>query len=109
MTSTFSNENIKANEYLYRRVDIEDVVSAHLLAEEPRPRSWLCPLHRRAPPPRSPSTMWPNWPQTPRRSSSVSFPIKLIEYARAGWEMFPQLDRVYDNTRACSELGWFPV
>src|SRR3984957_1345571 len=30
----FSDENAKANEYLYRRVDLEDVVSAHLLAAE---------------------------------------------------------------------------
>jgi nucleoside-diphosphate-sugar epimerase len=30
----YSNENAKANEYLYRRVDLEDVVSAHLLAAE---------------------------------------------------------------------------
>lgn len=30
----FSDANAKANEYLYRRVDIEDVVSAHLLAAE---------------------------------------------------------------------------
>src|SRR5438445_1432391 len=33
----FSDENVKANEYLYRRVDIEDVVSAHLLAAERAP------------------------------------------------------------------------
>jgi UDP-glucose 4-epimerase len=31
---SFSDDNVKANEYLYRRVDIEDVVSAHLLAAE---------------------------------------------------------------------------
>src|ERR1700685_4573870 len=30
----YSDANAKANEYLYRRVDIEDVVSAHLLAAE---------------------------------------------------------------------------
>ena len=29
----YSDANVKANEYLYRRVDIEDVVSAHLLAQ----------------------------------------------------------------------------
>ena len=29
--------NIKANEFLFRRVDIEDVVSAHLLAEDRAP------------------------------------------------------------------------
>src|SRR3984885_13817527 len=28
----YQDANVKANEYLYRRVDIEDVVSAHLLA-----------------------------------------------------------------------------
>ena len=31
--------NLKANEYLYRRVDLEDVVSAHLLPLERAPRS----------------------------------------------------------------------
>ena len=31
------DDNVKANEYLYRRVDLEDVVSAHLLALERAP------------------------------------------------------------------------
>ena len=30
----YSDANVKANEYLYRRVDIEDVVGAHLIASE---------------------------------------------------------------------------
>src|SRR5258708_11792426 len=30
--AAYSDDNLKANEYLYRRVEIEDVVSAHLLA-----------------------------------------------------------------------------
>ncbi len=33
----FEDANLKANEFLYRRVDIEDVVSAHLLAMEKAP------------------------------------------------------------------------
>src|SRR5262245_17042444 len=33
----YADENVKANEYLYRRVDLEDVVSAHLLALEKAP------------------------------------------------------------------------
>src|SRR6516165_4412528 len=37
LREAFSDENLKANEYLYRRVDIEDVVSAHLLAPERAP------------------------------------------------------------------------
>ena len=35
--ATFDDGNVKANEYLYRRVDIEDVVAAHLLALERAP------------------------------------------------------------------------
>ena len=34
MRESFTDSNLKANELLYRRVDIEDVVSAHLLAAE---------------------------------------------------------------------------
>src|SRR5262249_41364923 len=30
----YADDNVKVNEFLYRRVDIEDVVSAHLLALE---------------------------------------------------------------------------
>ena len=33
----YDDHNVKANEYLYRRVDLEDVVSAHLLALERAP------------------------------------------------------------------------
>jgi UDP-glucose 4-epimerase len=37
MRETYSNDNLKANEYLYRRVEIEDVVSAHVLASRLAP------------------------------------------------------------------------
>ena len=33
----YKDANVKANEFLYRRVEIEDVVSAHLLAAERAP------------------------------------------------------------------------
>ena len=29
-------------------------------------------------------------------------------YAARGWSMFPRIDRVYDNERARTELGWRP-
>ncbi len=35
--TAFADANLKANEFLYRRVDIEDVVTAHLLAMEKAP------------------------------------------------------------------------
>ena len=34
IATNYADANVKANEYLYRRVDMEDVVSAHLLAME---------------------------------------------------------------------------
>ena len=37
IAAMFDDANIKANEYLYRRVDIEDVVRAHLLAADCAP------------------------------------------------------------------------
>ena len=41
----YADANVKANEFLYRRVDIEDVVSAHLLATEPRAISRFREIH----------------------------------------------------------------
>ena len=35
--NAFEEANLKANEFLYRRVDIEDVVSSHVLALEKAP------------------------------------------------------------------------
>ena len=43
-----------------------------------------------------PDRRWPHFPDQP------------AEYARRGWSLFPHLDRVYDNSRARSELGWNP-
>ncbi len=34
----YDDDNVKANEYLYRRVDLQDVVDAHVLAIEKAPR-----------------------------------------------------------------------
>ena len=42
--AAFAADNLKANEFLYRRVAIEDVVDAHRLAAERAPDNWLRPL-----------------------------------------------------------------
>ncbi len=82
ITATFADWNIKANEYLYRRVDIEDVVSAHLLAETaPRPSG--LPGTSSAQLPRSPVRMRPSWPETLPPSSAASFrPGRRVRQAR---------------------------
>ena len=43
--SAFDGDNLKVSEFLYRRVDIEDVVDAHLLAIRKARRHRLCALH----------------------------------------------------------------
>jgi len=107
LTSTFADENIKANEYLYRRVDIEDVVTAHLLAEERAPALGFAKYIISATSPfvREDTAELAKDAQTVVRRI---FPDQAPEYVRRGWSMFPFLDRVYDNTRARSELGWTP-
>ena len=103
----FSDANAKANEYLYRRVDIEDVVSAHILAAEqaaafgfrkyivsattPFRRSDLAELRLNAP-----------------LVVRQRVPEYEAEYGRRQWRMFPSIDRVYANERARNELGWAP-
>ena len=105
--TAFDGPNLKVNELLYRRVDIEDVVSAHLLAMEKAPalgfdkfiitattpfeRGDLAELGRDAP-----AVLARLYPQYP----SI--------YAARGWRMLPALDRVYVNARARERLGWQP-
>jgi UDP-glucose 4-epimerase len=107
ITSEYVDENIKANEYLYRRVDIEDVVSAHLLAEDRAPAlgfakyiiSTTSPFGRE-----DAAELMQDAAAVVRRN----FPDQAAEYARRGWKMFHRIERVYDNTRARFELGWSP-
>ncbi len=103
----FSDENMKANEYLYRRVDIEDVVSAHLLAGERAPelgfRKYIV----------SATTPFRREDLERLRSDApgvVGEPVPRYEavYRERGWRMFPGIDRVYVNERARRELGWQP-
>lgn len=104
---TYHDANVKANEYLYRRVDLADVVSAHrcalaraatigfgryvISATTPFTPADLAELHRDAP-------------------SVVHrlFPTYAELYAEQGWRMLPTIDRVYVNARARRELDWQP-
>jgi len=103
----YPDDNVKANEYLYRRVDIEDVVHAHLRALERAPAIGFA--------------LYVVSATTPFGRDDVAalaedaagvvaryFPDQPAEYARRGWRMFPRIDRVYVNSRARAELGWTP-
>lgn len=107
ISASYEIANVQANELLYRRVDIEDVVSAHLLAVEkarnigfaryvisaatPFGRDDLASLNRNA-------------PEVVHRL----FPECVELYSARGWRLFPRIDRVYVSHRAMAELAWRP-
>ena len=105
--AAYEDANLKVNELLYRRVDLEDVVSAHRLALERAPQigfgryivSATTPFTRDDLP-----ALRADAPAVVRRR----FPGFEAVYARRGWRMFPSLERVYVNARARDELGWTP-
>jgi len=103
----YTDENLKANEYLYRRVDLEDVVSAHLLAAEQAPALGFRKYIVSAATPFSQDDMQALRDDAPRVVARV-FPNYAAEYARRGWTMAPSIDRVYVSTLAQRELGWRP-
>ncbi|HEY2396559.1 MAG TPA: NAD(P)-dependent oxidoreductase [Rudaea sp.] len=102
-----ADANIKANEFLYRRADVEDIVSAHQRAIEnaaeigfgryiisattPFLRSDCAKLRHDAP-------------------ALVRHYVRdhVNEYARRRWTIPDGLERVYDNAKAREALGWEP-
>ena len=99
--------NTKANEYLYRRIDVEDVVGAHLLAlDRAAAIGWATYVVSST----TPFTRHDTVALADDAASVVRrlFPDIGAEYARRGWTLPPRIDRVYDNARARAELGWTP-
>ncbi len=103
----FAGDNLKVNEFLYRRAEIEDVVNAHLRAMDRAPElgfgryiiSATTPLTRE-----DLGELSTDAPAVVRRR----VPGYDAEFARRGWSMLPAIDRVYDNQRARAQLGWIP-
>lgn len=107
MRSAYTLDNAQANELLYRRLDIADAVSAHLLAAERAPRigfgryivSATSPFEQR------------HLPALARDAAGVVrelYPDCAQLFAARTWRLFPAIDRVYVNERARRELGWRP-
>jgi nucleoside-diphosphate-sugar epimerase len=103
----YDDGNAKANEYLHRRVELEDVVSAHLLALEKAPSIGFGRYIINATTPFSPDDL-PDLRANAPLVVSRRVPGYEAEYARRGWRMFPSIDRVYVNDRARRDLGWRP-
>jgi UDP-glucose 4-epimerase len=103
----YEDDNIKVNEYLYRRVDIEDAVSAHLQAIARAPAIGFARYIVSATTPFSLDDvpeLGTNAPAVVRRRVSGYE----AEYARRGWRIMPSIDRVYVNAKARAELAWKP-
>jgi UDP-glucose 4-epimerase len=104
---SYDDDNLKVNELLYRRVDIQDVVDAHLLAIEKASLMGFDRFIISATPPFE-------------RADAVTLGADVAAvvekylpgfkevYSTKGWQMLPAIDRVYDNYRARSVLGWAP-
>jgi nucleoside-diphosphate-sugar epimerase len=99
--------NAKVNELLYRRADIADIVQAHRLALERAPEIGFGRYIISA------TTPFTNADLAELRTDAPAvvarlFPAYPAIYERLGWSMFPEIERVYDNTRARADLGWSP-
>ncbi len=103
----YETANTQANELLYRRADIEDVVSAHRLAVAKAPAigfrryiiSATTPFKR------------DDLAELRRNAAAVVqrlFPECRELYAARNWQLFPHIGRVYVNDLAVRELGWRP-
>ena len=103
----YADENLKVNEFLYRRVDLQDVVNAHLLAADRAPAIGFGKYIISATSPFLASDMPEVRADAPRAVQEL-FPEYEDEYSRRVWKMLPSIDRVYVNDRARRELGWKP-
>ncbi len=105
--NAYDDGNVKVNEYVYRRVDLQDVVDAHLLAVQKAPAIGFAKYIISATTPLQAEDLAELRTSAPavvgRRAPGYE-----EEYARRGWKMFASIDRVYVNERARRELGWQP-
>lgn len=103
----FDEANLKANEFLYRRVELEDAVDAHLLAAEKAAAiGHGCYIISAT----SPFTLSDLKTLGTDAAAVVGehFPDQPKIYRQLGYEMLPVLDRVYVNSAARVDLGWQP-
>ena len=103
----YTDANIKANEFLYRRVELEDVVSAHTQAAGRSGQLGFGRFIVSATAPFRPEDMVPlhsNAGEVVRRYAPEFEEV----YRSLNWKMFDRIDRVYVNELARRELDWRP-
>lgn len=103
----YSTDNAQANELLNRRVDLADVVSAHVLAIERAPSIGFGRYIISA------TTPFKQHDLASLRKNASEVVLQLFPhcealFARRKWSLFTQIDRIYVNDRARSALNWQP-
>jgi UDP-glucose 4-epimerase len=105
--NAYDDTNLKVNELLYRRVDLQDAVDAHLLALDRAPELGFDRFIISATTPFALQDA-----EELQRDAPAVVARRVPEfrevYAARGWTMFPAIERVYDNARARERLGWRP-
>jgi nucleoside-diphosphate-sugar epimerase len=105
--AAYADANLKVNELLYRRADLEDVVDAHRLALDRAPELGFGRYIISATTPFTPDDLAELRTDAPavveRRHPGYG-----ELYERLGWRMFGAIERVYVNAAARRDLGWAP-
>jgi UDP-glucose 4-epimerase len=105
IAESYDDLNIKVNELLYRRVDLDDVVTAHLAALKGAPEIGFGCYVISATTPFTQEDLADLPSDAPAVVRSL-FPEYERIYASRGWRMFAGIDRVYVNDAAREQLGW---
>jgi UDP-glucose 4-epimerase len=100
-----SEPNTKANEFLFRRLTVEDAAESHVVAVAKVPQLGFDTFIISATTPFSPADCEELIVDAPSVVARC-FPDFPEIYARAGWTMFQSIDRVYDSARAARRLGF---
>lgn len=103
----WEQDNVKANEFLFRRLDLADCVEAHLRAAARVAEIGFGRYIVSATTPFTPDDL-----AELRQNAPSVLARRVPEYAdvygQLGWRMFDSIDRVYVNERARQALGWQP-
>ncbi len=100
-----SDENTKANEFLFRRLSVEDAAEAHVLALARAKEIGFDTFIVSAPTPFTRDDCRDLITDAPAVVARL-FPEYRTLYERRGWTMFDTIDRVYDASKATRVLGF---
>ncbi|KAJ5098896.1 hypothetical protein N7532_005897 [Penicillium argentinense] len=107
--AAMSDENLKVLELAYRRVDIEDIVSASVCAmKKAKGIRWGTYIISAPPPFQNDEQTLEALNRNPAEIISKAFPDIDVVFKERGWKYLARIDRVYDSSKAVKELGWSP-